>query len=130
MGSHRRVKTNLLTRMRGAVQSHLLRSRTRVTYNTALRHLDCLAVALEASGWQCSRLYRPNALPLAAPLLRVRTPGAEDVEIWIRVRVEPYGHWAYYEAHRGCRRLHSCGDAKGAAASIANVLRQRLSSSP
>lgn len=107
----------------------MLRCRTRVGHNTALRYLEGLAVALEASGWRCVRLYRPDGFPISLPVLRVYAPGAVDVEVWIHVRAEPNGLWCYYEAHRGRGaggRICACGDAKGAAEQVERTLRERI----
>lgn len=107
----------------------MLRCRTRIGHNTALRYLEGLAVALEASGWRCVRLYRPDGFPISLPVLRVYAPDAVDVEVWIHVRAEPNGRWCYYEAHRGRGaggRIYSCGDAKGAAEQVERALKERM----
>lgn len=127
MGATRSLE--LVTRARSIAHSYALRCRTRVGHNTALRHLDNLAIALAPAGWRCVPLYRRDEYPISLPVLRVYAPGAEDVEIWIHVRAEPQGRWGYYEAYRGRGEsgcLYHCGDAKGAAEKVGEHLRERM----
>lgn len=129
MGAARGLASELATRARSTVRVYALRCRTRIGHNTAMRYLDCLAVALAPAGWRCVRLYRPDEFPIFLPVLRVYAPGAEDVEVWVHARAEPHGVWSYYEARRGRGTdgyLYNCGDAKGAAEEIERILKDRM----
>ncbi|SNS49041.1 hypothetical protein SAMN06265355_118133 [Actinomadura mexicana] len=129
MGTRRCLGRELINRTRAIVERHTLRCRTRIGHNTALRYLEGLAVVLEASGWRCVRLYRPDGFPISLPVLRVYAPGAEDVEVWVHVRAEPDDRWSYYEARQGHGtggHIHLCGDAKGAAEHVEHRLRARM----
>ncbi|MWA04557.1 hypothetical protein F8568_030090 [Actinomadura sp. LD22] len=99
-------------------------TRTRRRSETAVRHLEALAVALEPDGWRFVRLYRREEFPLPVPLLWVYV---RDVGLAVRARAVRGGGWVYGEAQRGRGEvLAPCSDVDAAAEAVAGRLKRRM----
>jgi hypothetical protein len=108
-------------------ERQVLRLRTRLGRQTAIRYLDSLAVALQPQGWRFVKFYRPEEFPTPLPMLWVHAGFSKDVGIVISVRATPGGTWGYYETLRGRHGyLWPCGDAKSAAERIDLVLKHQM----
>ncbi|WP_433228091.1 hypothetical protein [Actinomadura formosensis] len=110
----------------------VLRWRTLLGDETAVRNLELLALALKEKGWRCVELYEKQEYGFPVPLLWVYASGmAEDVGMVVTVRATPGGTWAYFEAGKGrAGFLSPCGDAKTAAERVDRLLKYRMFPNP
>ncbi|MFG2085002.1 MULTISPECIES: hypothetical protein [unclassified Spirillospora] len=106
----------------------LLRGRTRHGRATAIRYLDLLAVAVQAKGYKCVKLYQADDLPTRSPVLWVFAfSPADHVRVAVTARAVIGGAWAYHRAGRGRHGyLAPCGDTKYAADQIDGLLKHRM----
>ncbi|MFI0369364.1 hypothetical protein ACH35V_15890 [Actinomadura sp. 1N219] len=106
----------------------VLRWRTLLGDEAAVRNLELLVVALKPKGWRCVELYEKEENGFPVPLLWVYASGsAEDVGAVVTVRATPGGTWAYFEAGKGRGGfLSPCGDAKQAAERVDRLLKYRM----
>lgn len=96
--------------------------------DTAVRHLDLLAVAAERRGYRGVRLYRDrsSALPIPALLFFARGP-QEDVWVLATAKAVPGGGWAYFDASRDpWFQFAGCRDAVAAADRVAALMDHRM----
>jgi hypothetical protein len=107
---------------------HLLRWRTRLSRTTTIRHLDLLAVAIQAKSYRHIKLYQANEFPTRPSVLWVFAFSTDDhVRLAVTVHATPGRGWAYYEAGRGRHGyLCSCGDTKNAADQVDALLKHRM----
>ncbi|TYK47098.1 hypothetical protein [Actinomadura decatromicini] len=106
----------------------VLRWRTLLDDDTAVRNLELLAVALKPKGWRCVPLYEKEEFGFPVPLLWVYASGAaDDIGAVVTARATPGGTWAYYEAGKGrAGYLSPCGDTKSAAHRLDRLLKFRM----
>ncbi len=84
------------------VERYVLRWRTRLGRATAIRHLDLLALAVQAKGYRHVKLYQADEIPTRPPVLWVFAFSPDDhVRVAVSVHAMPSGGWAYCEAGRG-----------------------------
>ncbi|GAA4235205.1 hypothetical protein GCM10022254_41950 [Actinomadura meridiana] len=101
----------------------LTRMRTWRGRKLAVRQLDVLALAVQARGWRCVKLYGRE---FPRPLLWVYASGVvEDVGVVVDVRASSGVAFAYHDVRTG-ELLVRCGDARAAAARVDLVLKGRL----
>ncbi|NVI89128.1 hypothetical protein [Actinomadura sp. BRA 177] len=110
------------------VERYVLRWRTRLGRATAIRHLDLLALAVQAKGYRHVKLYQADEIPTRPPVLWVFAFSPDDhVRVAVSVHAMPSGGWAYCEAGRGRHSyLSPCGDAKHAAEQVDALLKHRM----
>ncbi|TDD76568.1 hypothetical protein E1293_27055 [Actinomadura darangshiensis] len=109
----------------------VLRWRTAIGDETAVRNLEVLAIAVKRMGWRCVELYEEeHGFPM--PLLWVYASGAaEDVGAVVTVRATAGGGWGYFEVGQGRGGfLFPCGDAKAAAERVDRLLKYRMFPNP
>ncbi|TDC39705.1 hypothetical protein E1281_38600 [Actinomadura sp. KC345] len=95
---------------------------------TAVQHLELLAVALRPLGYRCVELHDKDQYGFPMPLLWVYARGrAEDVGTVVSVRAMVGGAWGYFEAGRGrgCF-LSQCDDVESAAERVDLLLKYRM----
>ncbi|MBE1530686.1 hypothetical protein [Actinomadura algeriensis] len=102
----------------------MLRLRTRFGRPVAVYHLEPPAGALQSIGWKCVRLYEREEFEIPTPVLWVH---AGDVGVLVSALAAPRGSWAYYQAQRGRDGLlFPCGDVKGAAGMVDELIERRM----
>ncbi|WP_207936503.1 hypothetical protein [Actinomadura sp. KC216] len=106
----------------------VLRWRTLIGDEAAVRNLELLSVALRPIGWRCVELYERPEFGFPVPLLWVYASGAaDDVGAVVTVRATPGATWGYFEAGKGRGGfLSPCGDAKAAAERLDRLLKYRM----
>ncbi|TYB42907.1 hypothetical protein [Actinomadura chibensis] len=87
-----------LTGVRRKVRVRYLDWRTAWERDTAVGHLETLALALERRGWRCVRTYEPEIVQVRLPLLRVY---GGEMAVTLCVLALPGGAWGLHEAARG-----------------------------
>ena len=106
----------------------VLRWRTLLGDETAMRNLDLLAVALKPKGWRCVPLYEKKEYGFPMPVLWVYASGvADDVGVVVTVRATPGGMWGYFEVGHGRGGfLSPCGNTRAAAFRVDRLLKYRM----
>jgi len=109
-------------------ERHLPRWRTRLSRATTIRHLDLLAVAVQAKSYRYVKLYQADKFPTRPPVLWVFAFSTDDhVRVAVTVRAIPGRGSAYYEAGRGRGGyLSPWGDTKHAAVQVDALLKHRM----
>ncbi|MEU5990582.1 hypothetical protein ABZ806_16560 [Spirillospora sp. NPDC047418] len=110
------------------VERYALRWRTFRGRATTIRHLDLLAVAVQAKSYRFVKLYQADEFPAHPPVLWVFAFSPDDhVRVAVTVHATRGCGWAYYEAGRGRHGyLSPCGDTKHAADQVDALLKHRM----
>jgi hypothetical protein len=108
-------------------EPYVLRWRTWRGRPVATRYLDLLAIAVQAKGYRCVKLYEATDLPARPHVLWVFAFGPDDhVRVAVTVCAVA-GGWGYHQAGRGRHGyLAPCGDAKYAADQVDGLLKHRM----
>ncbi|CND66350.1 Uncharacterised protein [Mycobacterium tuberculosis] len=114
------------------VDRYVLRWRTFRGRATAIRHLDLLAVAVQAESYRFVKRYQADEFPTRPPLLWVYAFSQDDhIRVAVTVHAIPGQGWACYEARRGrYGYLCPCGDTKHVADQVDAALKHRMLQAP